>query len=120
MGALASHQTLDIERLLQIWLPDGGSTLMLEAYLDESGTHGGSPVMCVAGYLIGSAQCSRFQVNWDEFIGRFGLDYFHMAECAHGTGAFANVSPHDRDQICRRHKDLGGDRNRGFSLRSRL
>jgi hypothetical protein len=90
------------DRLLEVVMPGGsGYALMIEAYFDESGTHHGSPLMCVAGYLIESDQCRRFQAEWEAVLSRHGVPYFHMSECAHGVGIFKEISKKDRSEICR-------------------
>lgn len=88
------------QRLLQIVLPDVGCALMFEAYFDESGTHQHSPLMCVAGYLIESDQCRRFQSDWDGILKRHGVPYFHMSDCAHGSGVFKGIPSERRATIC--------------------
>jgi len=88
-------------RLLEILLPSQGHALMFEAYFDESGTHAGSPVMCVAGYVIESDQRKRMQAEWDTILSRYSLPYFHMSECAHGAGVFRALSKPDRSEVCR-------------------
>ena len=87
-------------RLLELVLPDRGYALMFEAYFDESGTHRNSPIMCVAGYLIESDQCRRFQVEWDAVLSKYRIPYFHMSDCAHGSGVFAGVPKNIRSAIC--------------------
>jgi hypothetical protein len=74
---------------------------MIEAYFDESGTHHGSPLMCVAGYLVSANQCRHFQAEWDSILSKHGVPYFHMSDCAHGTGVFSDVSKAARSEICR-------------------
>lgn len=69
---------------------------MMEAYFDESGTHSGSPAMCVAGYLFDAEQCRLFDDEWKLMLKRFGLEYFHMAECAAGTGEFSKLTAQER------------------------
>ena len=39
-------------------------TAMIEAYLDESGTHAGAPVLCVAGYAGNRRQWKNFGKEW--------------------------------------------------------
>jgi len=89
-------------RLLEILLPDGGMTLMMEAYFDESGTHQGSPVMCVAGYLFDSDQCKRLTEDWSQTLRSNGLAYFRMSECANGTGEFKNLPMAQRIEVERK------------------
>ncbi len=87
-----------LARLLELLVPESGKALFLveaEAYFDESGTHSGSPIMCVAGYLFSPEQCRRFDQEWAEVLEEFSLRYFRMSECAHGTGEFKG-----RREIC--------------------
>jgi hypothetical protein len=74
---------------------------MIEAYFDESGTHHGSPLMCVAGYVIEAEQRRHFQQEWDAILAKHGIPYFHMSDCAHGAGVFARVPKSVRSEICR-------------------
>src|SRR5689334_5463867 len=41
------------------------------AYFDKSGTHDGSPVMCVAGYLLSAEQSFRLDREWAECLREF-------------------------------------------------
>ena len=66
-----------------------------EAYFDESGTHRNAHALCLAGYLINRAAVVPLTRKWNRVLKRYGLPYFHMAECAHRTGVFAHL---DRDQ----------------------
>lgn len=45
----------------------------VEAYFDESGSHKGSPVLCVAGYLIESESAKLLSKEWAEVLGSKGL-----------------------------------------------
>jgi hypothetical protein len=58
------------------------------AYFDESGTDLKSPVTCVAGYLFTEEQGFRFDAEWRAVLDSFGIQYFHISECAHGVGQF--------------------------------
>jgi hypothetical protein len=40
----------------------------IEAYFDESGTHAGSPLLIVAGYISTEALWKRFRKAWAEFL----------------------------------------------------
>ena len=71
----------------------------IHAYFDESGTHDGSPVLCVAGYLI-PAECRQaFNSEWIETLQSKGLTHFHMVDCAHGNGEFAKLGKGDRIDV---------------------
>ena len=76
-------------RLLEITLPNGGFALpMFEAYFDESGTHDGSPVLCVGGIIIESTAAKELDRLWVEMLGRYGIEAFHMTDCASGLDEF--------------------------------
>ena len=88
-------------RILEVVLHPGGYALMIEAYFDESGTHHGSPLMCVAGYLIEADQCRRLQVELDAILSKYNVPHSHMSDFAHGTGVCAGVPKNVRAEICR-------------------
>lgn len=70
-------------------LPEGGYILAaIEAYFDESGTHAGSPFLCVAGYLFEAKACVRFDAQWRAMLEDFRLPYFHRAPCETGDPPF--------------------------------
>jgi hypothetical protein len=75
---------------------------MIQAYFDESGTDAQSPITCVAGYLFKSDQCLLFDAEWKAILNRHGIKYFHMTECAHGTGQFDAKSKDERVEIEKR------------------
>ena len=74
-------------------LPGGGHFLMLDfdAYFDESGTHEGAHVLCVAGYVIEREEVRKFIKEWNKELQRYDLPYFRMSECAHRSGAFKDM-----------------------------
>jgi hypothetical protein len=76
--------------------------VMLQAYFDESGTHEGADVTCVAGYVFESDQCVRFDGEWRAVLEEYGLNTFHMTDCAHGLRAFKTIQKSDRIEICKR------------------
>jgi hypothetical protein len=86
-----------IARLLEIVLPIGGYAVqMVEAYFDESGSHEGSPVLCVAGYIVEKDACVRLDAEWERVLNKFGLPFFRMSACAHGTYPFKRLSMDER------------------------
>ena len=85
-------------RLLEILLAYGGQVLVtIEAYFDESGTHAGSPFLCVAGYLFGTTKCREFDAEWRTMLADFNLPYFHRAPCEIGKPPFDKL-----DHVLRR------------------
>lgn len=50
---------------------------MVEAYLDESGTHKGSHILSVAGYLGTRKEWRIFEINWSKHLANTGIEYFH-------------------------------------------
>ena len=95
-----SHGQSDFESLMGALRPD--YVVMLQAYFDESGTHDGALVTCVAGYVFESEQCWCFDREWSGVLKHFGLSSFHMSDCAHGKGIFSDMPKHDRVEVAKR------------------
>ena len=101
------------DRFEEVLLPHGGMVAVLvEAYFDESaglasavqpdGTQAKCAILCVAGYLIESGRRKLFDQDWNEVLRWKDLPYFHMVDCAHGNGPFANLTKPDRIQVAAR------------------
>ena len=87
-----NHEILT--RLIEILASgDGDLVAFLECYFDESGTHDGSPVLCVAGYLFERESCKTLDLEWKKVLDRYQLPFFRMSACAHGNPPFDNLSP---------------------------
>lgn len=69
---------------------------LINAYFDESGTHDGSPVICVAGYLFKNDHCADLDSDWRGILDFYDLPYFHMVDCAHGNNPFNKLSLEER------------------------
>lgn len=54
--------------------------LQLITKIDESGTHGDSPHMIMAGYTARINQWNRFNLKWRKALRKAGLEYFHAKE----------------------------------------
>lgn len=67
-----------------------------EVYFDESGTHDGSPVMTMAGYLFKRTQAQRFSRDWAKCLKQLGLPAAHMTDCATGNGDYAAMPMEQR------------------------
>jgi hypothetical protein len=63
-------------------LQRGGRVLVavLDAYLDESGTHGGSLLTCSAGYVFTHEGCAQFGKEWNAYLDAKRLDTFHATD----------------------------------------
>lgn len=62
-----------------------------EAYIDESGTHDGSPILTVAGYLFERTQARRFERDWGKVLDKYGLPYAHMKEAVCCKGVYKDA-----------------------------
>jgi uncharacterized protein DUF3800 len=56
------------------------------AYLDASGTHQGSPVVAMAGFVATARAWAKIAKGWTSVLKSFGLPYFHMKEFASAIG----------------------------------
>ena len=54
--------------------------VQLISKIDESGTHGSSPYMIMAGYTARLHQWNRFDLKWRKGLRKAGLEYFHAKE----------------------------------------
>ena len=83
---------------------EGGNIFVpLAVYFDESGSHAGSHALCVAGYLFRPDHAVVFIERWASRLGKHGLPYFRMSQCAHGNGPFARLCLQERIDLV---KDL--------------
>jgi hypothetical protein len=72
-------------------MADGGcAAIMVEvkAYFDESGSHDGAPVLCLAGFTIERTKAEEMEERWRTLLDTFNLPFFHMVDCANGTPPF--------------------------------
>lgn len=74
--------------------------LDLQAYMDESGTHGG-PAIVVGGYLGMARQWEKFESVWTPVLEREGLTAFHAADCTAKQGEFAGWEWERGDSVYR-------------------
>lgn len=58
------------------------------AYFDESGTHGGSHMLVVSGYVASDEQWQGFEQEWNDALANAGLTHFHMKDFAHSLNEF--------------------------------
>jgi len=79
---------------------------VMEAYFDESGTHDGSPFVCVAGYLFEKGNADALDVSWRAMLQEKSLPFFRMSDCAHRTEPFKGWSKSDTTDLEIRAIDL--------------
>ena len=92
-----------LDDMLDAMLPRGGFvSIQVQAYFDESGTHEGSHVLCVAGYIFEKRQARKLSRDWLSALEEKRLDHFHMVDCAHGAGPFANLTKNERSNLAKR------------------
>jgi hypothetical protein len=78
------------QRLVDVLLREGGYVVALwEAYFDESGDDGRTTEFVVGGYIMTSARAKTMDAGWRDMLRRYGIEAFHMVDCAHGSEEFA-------------------------------
>jgi|ERR1017187_1254230 hypothetical protein len=80
-------------------VPHGGyAAVMIEyrSYFDESGSHKGAPILCLAGFTIEQSKGQEMSERWSAMLDRFSLLAFHMAACANGAPPFDVLSMDER------------------------
>lgn len=75
---------------------------MMEAYFDESGTHDGSPVVCVAGYLLSTEQARHLNREWASTLAEFGVTHFHATDCGNRRGEFKRLTQAQSIELTKR------------------
>jgi len=69
-----------------------GVTAVLFAYMDPSGTHAGSPVISISGFVADESTWIAFDEAWKGVLEKPSwpsqLSRFHMFDCVHGEGDF--------------------------------
>lgn len=84
MPSLIEPRSDDFRDLLDLVVPEGGSLVALASiFVDESGTHEGSPVMTIGGVIFRKRQASEFSRKWSAYLRAKRVPYFHMADVTH-------------------------------------
>lgn len=60
----------------------------LAAYLDDSGTHQGSPIVVVAGAIASVSQWARLSKQWKKQLDCWNLPFFHTTDFVSGYGHY--------------------------------
>jgi hypothetical protein len=64
------------------------ATIELAAYADESGTHDGSGLTVMAGWVGHTDSWAKFDPKWKMLLRRNGLRFIRSKELRQGTGQF--------------------------------
>lgn len=67
--------------------------VIVTVYIDESGTHDGSPATIMAGWVARLGQWSSFDPQWRRLLKSSDLTYFHSRMFRHGKGEFRGWKP---------------------------
>lgn len=84
---LAVGPTGEIALFLAGRWESGSMFVQIVAKIDEAGTHDGSPLMTMGGYMARLNQWNRFDHKWRKGLVKAKLPYFHVKE--HGDHPFA-------------------------------
>ena len=60
----------------------------LTAYLDEAGTHAGTSLTVMAGWVADADRWSRFETAWGRLLSRNGISHVHGTDLMSGKGPF--------------------------------
>ena len=72
---------------------------VIDAYLDESGTHAGSPYAVVAGFMATAAMWDKFVPEWQEALDSQNLEYFRMSRFENYRPPFTDWSKELHEQF---------------------
>jgi hypothetical protein len=68
---------------------------VLQAYFDASGTHEGSNVLCIAGFIGEEDAFVDLDQRWERVLDKpcwpTRLSEFHMVDCVHGESEFQRL-----------------------------
>jgi hypothetical protein len=69
---------------------------MLQAFLDDSGTHQNSLITSIGGFVGARQDWASLTVQWSQFmqenLGQHGITCFHMTDCVSGFGEFSGLA----------------------------
>lgn len=99
------HGHISIRDFAGVVLSSGatdGILCMLKAYFDDSGTHGDSDIVLMAGVFGYPNQWDVFSERWANQLanpcpGKLPLERFHMAHCQAGAGEFTGWKRHETE-----------------------
>lgn len=72
-----------------------GTAVMINVYMDESGTHDGSPVVAVGAFSARPKIWRKFTTSWN--VAKHPIKVFHSTECEALRGEFSGWSAQERN-----------------------
>jgi hypothetical protein len=88
--------------------------MIVNVYVDESGTHGPSSLMTLSGYIATVGQWHKFDSKWARMLRRHGLTYVHAVEIWHGQGEWKGWDiqrkiklAKEAEKLCQQHTLCG-------------
>jgi hypothetical protein len=73
---------------------------VVAGYFDESGDLDMPPgIFCVSGYFVAVEAAKLMDTEWGKVLEKHKLPYFHMVDCAHGTGVFKDLPKEERVEV---------------------
>lgn len=99
-GAATDPSHVVLARLLDILAPGPRDLVtFFEAYFDESYSDKDPRILAVAGYVFEKSACLEFDLEVKALLDPYGLPFFHMVECAHGSESFKHLDVSVRIEI---------------------
>jgi hypothetical protein len=95
-------ETLSLADLARGLHPSSSShkvVAVLQAYLDESGTHAQSPVVMIGGFVASADLWGLIETDWNGILANIGVPYFHASECEAGDGIYWSIPRELRDAL---------------------
>lgn len=104
-GGLAESYVLGIHHHP---VPEALLAFVYTGYLDESGTHGDSPVTVVGGILARAEQWKKFQAKYDAAKKKHGFRIFHTKKLKSRSGDFAGWTDDQVEALVWDLRDITG------------
>lgn len=79
--------------------PWGATFVNLAAYYDESGTHGGSPITVLAGFVAGVNEWVPFEREWAKVLRKHGITHVRAKHLFHRQGEHKGWSEGQIDSL---------------------
>ena len=80
--------------------------VILQAAVDESGTHDSSEHYVLGGYVASEDQWAKFEPAWDAMLSRVGVTYFHGTELKSGKKRCAGLPARLRAALAENAEDI--------------